>query len=104
MKLQVDPLFQSHFLDGLDVARPGSERQPVERVQDLLIFRKLFLELRVIGVRLGFLGVRAGKRHRAQQHTAAKPGTSAFSNPPLLLLNSIPREKFADNRNPLNKL
>jgi hypothetical protein len=49
VKLLIDPLLQPHFLDRFDVARPRPEREPVERVQDLLILAELFLKLAEVG-------------------------------------------------------
>ena len=52
MKLQIDPFLKAHFLDGGDITGPGTERQPVERMQDGLIFGERFFESVVVRSRL----------------------------------------------------
>ncbi len=49
VKLEVDPLLQAHFADGFDVARTGTKRQTVDRVEDLLVLTQALVELAVIG-------------------------------------------------------
>jgi hypothetical protein len=44
MKLLIEPLLEPDLFNVGDVARLRPERQPVERVNDLLVFRKLLLE------------------------------------------------------------
>ncbi len=40
VKLKVDPFFDAHLANHFDVSRPRPERQPVERVEHLLVLRK----------------------------------------------------------------
>jgi hypothetical protein len=44
MKLLVHPFLQADALDAFHVSWPGSEGEAIQRVQDLLVFRKLLLE------------------------------------------------------------
>ena len=44
MELQIQPLLQTHPADCFHIARAAAERQPVDGVLQLLIFRKLGLE------------------------------------------------------------
>ena len=44
MKLLVDPLFETDLLEPLHIAGAWAEGQPTERVQDLLVLAKFFLE------------------------------------------------------------
>ena len=44
MELLVDPFFQAHLLYARDIARPRPKRQPIQRVQDLVVFGQLLLE------------------------------------------------------------
>jgi hypothetical protein len=50
MKLEVDPLLQPEFVDCLDVTWPWTERQPVQRMYDLIVFGEFVAERRVIGL------------------------------------------------------
>jgi hypothetical protein len=61
MELEIDPALYPDALDFADVARPRAERQPVERVDRLVIFielllKKLGLPRGVAGRLLGGLG------------------------------------------------
>ena len=71
MKLQVDPLLETHLLDRFDVAGPRSEGQPVERVENLLVLGELLLKLRVVDV--GFLFRGRARATAAAQNASAKP-------------------------------
>ena len=81
MKLQIDPFLEPDFIDRRDVARPGTERQPIQGMQRLPILGKLLLELRIIGGRFLrlLLGSACGQGRRAQQrhaHSQKLPHTS----------------------------
>jgi len=49
VELGFDPLLNPKSLNRFDVAWPGSEGQPIERVQDFLILGERLIELAVIG-------------------------------------------------------
>src|SRR5262249_51168651 len=51
MKLKIDPLLQPHFFDCFDIASPGTESQPIERMQSLLVVRDPLLESAIIRLR-----------------------------------------------------
>ncbi len=58
VKLEVDPLLQSHFLDGCNIARTRTKGQAIQSVQNFLVPIELLLELPVIGARFGIaLGI-----------------------------------------------
>ena len=44
MKLLIDPFLQADLLHALDIAGPGAEGQPIQRVQDLIVLAELLLE------------------------------------------------------------
>ncbi len=60
MKLLEDPLLQADLFDARDIARSRAEGEAIERVQDLVVLRKLLLEQLTVGGWLRFSGFRDG--------------------------------------------
>jgi hypothetical protein len=67
MKLLVDPLLHAHFPDNFDISRTRAESQPVEGVENLLIFAERLFELAIVCVAVGGqAGQRRQHKHNAQ--------------------------------------
>jgi hypothetical protein len=78
MKLLIQPFFEADPLHAFDIAGPWAESQAIQRVQDLLVFRKLFLEQ--FGVIGGFARFAAGGGWEGKKNAAEGRGQESTAS------------------------